>query len=187
MTDSLLMTGRDRLHFKRWGEAFLRPGLARTDSWVYGDNSIAWGIVQTRSDRAGSPEELSIYVVEGYWMGRSLNVRRYSLRMDGFVSVQAPLAGGEMVTRPLRFDGKRLRLNYSTSGSGGIWVELQDADGNPLEGFSQADADEVFGDQIEGVVTWNGNRDVSSLAGNPVRIRFVLKDADLYAFRFAAD
>ena len=187
VTDSLLMTGRDRLHFKRWGEAFIRPGPARIDSWVYGDNSIAWGIVQTRSDRIGSPEELSIYVVEGYWMGRSLNVRRYSLRMDGFVSVQAPLAGGEMVTRPLRFEGNRLRLNYSTSGSGGIWVELQDADGKPLEGFSQADADEVFGDQIEGVVTWKGNRDVASLAGKPVRIRFVLKDADLYAFRFAAD
>ena len=112
---------------------------------------------------------------------------RYSLRMGGFVSVQVPLAGGEMVTRPLRFDGNRLRLNYSTSGSGGIWVELQDADGKPLEGFSQADADEVFGDQIEGVVTWKGQRDVSSLAGKPVRIRFVLKDADLYAFRFAAD
>ena len=35
------------------------------------------------------------------------------------------------------------------------------------EGFSQADADEVFGDQIEGVVSWQGNRDVSSLAGKP--------------------
>ena len=107
--------------------------------------------------------------------------------MDGFVSAQASLAGGEVVTRPLRFEGNRLRLNYSTSGSGGIWVELQDKDGIPLEGFTQADADEVFGDQIEGVVTWNGNRDVRSLSGKPVRIRFVLKDADLYAFRFAAD
>ncbi len=133
VSDALLMTGRDRLHFKRWGEAFIRPGPARTDSWVYGDNCIAWGIVQTRSDRVGSPDELSIYVVEGYWMGRSIKVRRYSLRMDGFVSMQAPLAGGEVVTRPLRFDGNRLRLNYSTSGSGGIWVELQDADGKPLE------------------------------------------------------
>ena len=107
--------------------------------------------------------------------------------MDGFVSAKAPLAGGEVVTRPRRFEGNRLRLNYSTSGSGGIWVELQDAAGRPLEGFSQADADEVFGDQIEGVVTWEGNRDVSSLAGQPVRIRFLLKDADLYAIRFAAD
>ncbi len=187
VSDALLMTGRDRLHFKRWGEAFIRPGPARTDSWVYGDNKIAWGIVQTRSERVGSPDELSIYVVEGYWMGRSINVRRYSLRMDGFVSAQAPLAGGEVVTRPLRFDGNRLRLNYSTSGSGGIRVELQDVDGMPFEGFSQADADEVFGDQIEGVVTWKGNRNVSSLAGKPVRIRFVLKDADLFAFRFAAD
>ena len=187
MSDALLMTGRDRLHFKRWGEAFIRPGTARTESWVYGDNCIAWGIVQTRSGRTGSPDELSIYVVEGYWTGRGIKVRRYSLRMDGFVSAQAPLAGGEVVTRPLRFEGNRLRLNYSTSASGGIWVELQDKDGIPLEGFTQADADEVFGDQIEGVVTWNGNRDVRSLSGKPVRIRFVLKDADLYAFRFSAD
>ena len=128
VSDALLMTGRDRFHFKRWGEAFIRPGPARTESWVYGDNCIAWGIVQTGSGRTGSPDELSIYVVEGYWTGRGIKVRRYSLRMDGFVSAQAPLAGGEVVTRPLRFEGNRLRLNYSTSGSGGIWVELQDAD-----------------------------------------------------------
>ena len=184
VTDALFMTGRDRLSFKRWGEAFIRPGPSRINSWVYGDNCIAWGIVQTRSDRPGSPDDLSIYVVEGYWMDKSLNVRRYSLRMDGFISLQAPLGGGEMVTRPLRFKGSRLRLNYSTSGGGGLWIELQDTHGLPLPGFSQADADEVFGDEIQGVVSWKGNPDVSSLVGKSIRIRFVLKDADLYAFRF---
>ena len=35
----------------------------------------------------------------------------------------------------------------------------------------------------KGVVTWKGNRNVSSLAGKPVRIRVRdLKDADLFAF-----
>ena len=185
VTDALLMTGRDRLSFKRWGEAFIRPGPSRINSWVYGDNSIAWGIVETVSDLPESPRELSIYVVEGYWTGTNLNVRRYSLRMDGFVSLQAPLSGGEMVTKPLRFQGSKLLLNYSSSAGGGLWVELQDEQGKPLNGFTQADADEAFGDHIEGSVSWKGNQDVSSLAGKPVRIRFILKDADLYSFRFS--
>ncbi len=185
VTDALLMTGRDRLSFKRWGEAFIRPGASRINSWVYGDNSIAWGIVETDSDLPESPRELSIYVVEGYWTASSLNVRRYSIRMDGFVSLQAPLSGGEMVTKPLRFQGNKLLLNYSSSGGGGLWVELQNEQGRPIKGFTQADADEVFGDHIEGSVSWKGSQDVSSLAGKPVRIRFILKDADLYSFRFS--
>jgi len=33
-------------------------------------------------------------------------------------------------------------------------------------------------------VTWNGAADVSALSGAPVRLRFVMKDADLFAIRF---
>ena len=112
-------------------------------------------------------------------------MRRYSLRMDGFVSLNASLRGGEMVTKPVRFQGSKLLLNYASSGGGGLWVELQDEQGRPIKGFAQADADELFGDHIEGSVSWKGSQDVSSLAGKPVRIRFILKDADLYSFRFS--
>ena len=42
----------------------------------------------------------------------------------------------------------------------------------------------IFGDTIERTVTWKNGGDVSALAGKPVRLRFVLKDADLYAFQF---
>ena len=43
---------------------------------------------------------------------------------------------------------------------------------------------ERFGDAIQRTVTWKGAPDVSSLAGKPLRLRFVLNDADVYAFQF---
>ena len=53
-----------------------------------------------------------------------------------------------------------------------------------MPGFGLDACPELFGDEIEGAMNWDGGRDVSSLAGKAVRLRFVLKDADLYAFRF---
>lgn len=53
-----------------------------------------------------------------------------------------------------------------------------------MPGLSLADAPEKFGDEIDGVYNWNSNESPGRLAGTTVRLRFVLKDADLYAFRF---
>ena len=184
VTDGLMMTSRDRVTFKRWGEAILRPGPSRTNSWVYGDNIIAWGLLSTRSELPRAPDELSLFATEGYWAGKSMHLRRYSIRTDGFVSMRASLAGGEFVTRPLVFSGNKLVVNYSTSAAGGVWVEIQDAAGKPIRGFAQADCHEVFGDEIERVVTWMDSETVSRLASRPIRLRFILKDADLFSFRF---
>jgi hypothetical protein len=106
------------------------------------------------------------------------------MRIDGFVALHAPLAGGELVTKPIRFQRKALSLNYSTSGAGSIFVELQDADGKPLPNFTLADCCEHFGDTLDRRVLWKAGGDVSALAGQPVRLRFVLKDADLFAWTF---
>jgi hypothetical protein len=184
VTDALMMTSRDGLSFKRWGEAIIRPGPSRTNSWVYGDNMIAWGILPTKSDLPQSPDELSIYATEGYWTGQSQNFRRYSIRVDGFVSVHAPLSGGEFVTKPLVFDGDQLEINYSTSAAGSLHVEIQDAAGNPLAGHALSDCHEIFGDAIQRIVAWKNGDSVKQLKGTPVRLRFVLRDADLFSFRF---
>ena len=88
------------------------------------------------------------------------------------------------MTRPLRFQGSRLTLNFSTSAAGSIRVELQDSAGTPLEGFGLDDSSVVFGDELEREVRWRGDPDLSSLAGRPVRLRFALEDADLFALRF---
>ncbi len=100
------------------------------------------------------------------------------------MSVCAPLSGGELLTRPVVFAGSKLVLNYSTSAAGSVQVELQDAQGVPLLGFALADCHEIYGDQIERVVAWKGSSDLGKLAGAPVHLRFVLKDADLYSIQF---
>lgn len=184
VTEGLLMASRDGVKFKRWNEAFLRPGIQREGTWNYGHQYIAWHLVETKSPLDGAPNELSLYAGENYWTGNSSAVRRYVLRLDGFVSVNAPMKGGELVTKPLAFAGKSLSLNFATSAAGSVQVELQDPSGKPLPGFSLEDCPPVVGDEIERPVTWKGGSDVSALAGKPVRLRFVLKDADVYAFQF---
>ncbi|MBM3891615.1 MAG: hypothetical protein FJ388_21085 [Verrucomicrobia bacterium] len=185
ITEGLLMASRDGVKFKRWNEAFLRPGIERPGTWHYGQQYIAWHVVETKSALEGAPNELSLYAGESYWTGNSSEVRRYTLRLDGFVSVSAPMTGGELVTKPLTFTGSKLTLNFATSAAGDVRVEIQDAGGRPLPGFAMDDCPPVFGDAIERTVTWKNGGDVSALAGKPVRLRFVLKDADFYALRFA--
>jgi hypothetical protein len=129
-------------------------------------------------------KEISLFATEGYRTGTSLNVRRYSLRLDGFVSMQASLRGGEFVTKPIVFKGSNLLLNFSTSAAGSIRIEIQDSSGQPIGGYTLAESPELFGDSVERSARWNGGSDVSRLAGRPVRLRFVMKDADLYSLRF---
>ncbi|MFA5191819.1 MAG: twin-arginine translocation signal domain-containing protein [Verrucomicrobiia bacterium] len=184
ITEGLLMASRDGVKFKRWNEAFLRPGIERPGTWHYGHQYIAWHAVETASALAGAPNELSLYAVENYWTGNSSEVRRYTLRLDGFVSVNAPMGGGEIVSKPLTFKGTKLTMNFATSAAGDIRVEIQNASGKPLPGFTLDDCPPIFGDSIERTVTWKNSGDVSSLAGKPVRLRFALKDADLFAVQF---
>ena len=106
------------------------------------------------------------------------------LRTDGFVSLDAPHSGGEVLTRPIVFRGNTLEINYRTSAVGSVRIELLDAAGAPIEGFTLADADELFGDDVDRTVTWNGASDVGALAGRPVRLRLVLRDVEVYSFRF---
>ena len=185
VTDSQFMASRDGVRFKRWNEAFIRPGIERDGTWSYGQLCVAWQVVETKNALAGAPDELSLYADESYWSGaRGSAVRRYTLRLDGFVSARATAAGGELLTKPVRYNGAKLSLNFSTSAAGSVRVEIQDLAGSPLPGFALADSDPLFGDSIDRTVTWAKRRDVSPLKNQPVRLRFVLNDADVYSYQF---
>ena len=184
LSETLVMASRDGVKFKRWNEAFMRPGPEREGTWNYGHLYAAWHLVETKSSLEGAPNELSLYATESYWTGHSSLLRRYTLRLDGFVSVQAPLSGGEVMTKPLSFRGRHLEINFATSAAGSVRVEIQDLDGRPLPGFALDDCPAIFGDAIGRPVTWTKGSDVRAIAEQPVRLRFELKDADLYAFQF---
>jgi hypothetical protein len=184
LTESLFMTSRDGVTFKRWPEAFLRPGPKLKDNWTYGDNYLSWQFVETEADIEGAVRELSIYATEGYFKGTSSRARRYTIRIDGFVSVNAPMSGGEFVTKPFLFKGNRLVMNLSTSAAGGIRIEIQDHLGNPVEGFALDDCPEIFGDSLAYTASWKRGSDIGHLEGVPIRLRFVLRDSDLYSIQF---
>jgi hypothetical protein len=126
-----------------------------------------------------------MYATEGYWRGNATVFRRYTMRLDGFVSARASMRGGELLTKPVCFRGRELLLNVSTSAAGSVRVEMQAADGTPVEGYALDDCYDIVGDAIERVVRWEHGAGVSALQDRPVQLRFVLRDADLYAFRFA--
>ncbi len=178
-SDAVLLSSRGGNRYDRtFLESFIRPGLDPRN-WVARANYPALGLVQT------SDSELSLYVVRHYGQP-SIHIERMILRLDGFASLHAPSAGGEMVTKPVVFDGSELELNMATGATGFVRVELHDAAGKPLPGYSLADCPEIIGDQIERVVRWRQGTDVRALAGRSVRMRFAMKDADLYSFRFRA-
>ncbi len=186
LTDTVFMTSRNGVDFKRWDEAFIRPGLRIRDNWFYGDNFANWGIVTTPSSITGSPDELSFYLSEGNRREHESKVyRRYTLRQDGFVSVHASCQGGEMTTRPIVFTGNRLLVNFSASAAGSLKVELLDQQGVAIPGFALTDCIAALGDDLEREVRWNSNSDLGMLAGRALKLRFCLVDSDLYAFRFS--
>ncbi len=125
-----------------------------------------------------------MHFTEYAWIDEEHQSCRYTIRLDGFVSLNAPLSGGELLTKPLLFSGKKLSINYSTSAMGTVRVELQDADGKPISGYTIDDCLEHYGDSVQQTIAWKNGTDLSTLAGKPVRLKFVLKDADLFSFQF---
>jgi hypothetical protein len=176
--DGVFMTTRAgaTAYDRTFMESFVRPGIG-LENWVNRGNYPLRGLVQT------GPAEMSFYVMRHY-MQDSWHIERMTLRLDGFASLHAPYTGGEMVTKPLTFQGSKLTLNYATGVAGGVQVEIQDVDGKPLSGFATADCDPTVGDEIARVVTWGGKSDLSAWSGKPIRLRFAFRDADIYSLRF---
>jgi len=161
-SDTVFMSSRGgELYDRTFMESFVRPGIG-AENWTSRTNYPTYGVVPT------GDYEISLYIQRNYGQD-SHYLQRLKLRTDGFVSVNAPYAGGEMRTIPITFAGKRLVINYATSAAGSIWVELQDQGGKPIPGYTREDADEIIGDAIERTVTWKGKADVSALSGKPTR------------------
>jgi len=177
LSDSVLITTRGGDRYDRlFPEALIKPELG-IENWTSRTNYPALNIVPTSSG------EMSFYVQKSYGQPTH-RLHRYRLRTDGLVAVRAPWRGGELQTRPLRFTGERLVINFATSAAGSIRVEILDETGRPLPGYSLSESVEQIGNEIAREVSWNKGADLAALAGRTVRLRFVMKDAELYSIRF---
>jgi hypothetical protein len=177
-SDAVLLTSRagSTQYDRTFMETFIRPGLGASN-WVSRTNYPLTGILPA------GPNQMMLFVTRHY-MQESWHIERMLLRTDGFASASVPWTGGEMVTKPLTFTGSELELNYRTGAPGFLRVEIQDAKGTPIPDYTLDDCPEIIGDEIDRVVAWKHGTDVGRLAGRAVRLRWVMKDADLFALKF---
>ena len=109
-------------------------------------------------------------------------------RLDGMSALATTGFGqvGEALTMPLRFTGSSLELNVDCGGHGWVTVEIADEAGSPLPGFALADSVPTMINSVRARAVWKAGSSVAALAGKAVRLRFSMKDAKLFSFRFVS-
>ncbi|MBO7149063.1 MAG: hypothetical protein J6V93_04310 [Clostridia bacterium] len=178
ISDCAIMTSRDGIRFNKWDEAYLTPGIEEIDNWWYGNCYMVYGLHEIPSQTEGAPDELCFYMPDKYRI-KSVEVYRYTTRLDGFFSWYAKYRGGEILTKPFIFAGDELEVNFASSALGDMVITVCDSDGNGLEGYKSI---KLFGDSVKRKVGFA--KALSELAGKPVRLRIALRDCHLYSFKF---
>lgn len=176
--EPIFMSSRDGVTFRRWNDPVI-PMSAPKDRDGNRSNYMASGLLSL----PGNDREFAVYGTEAYYAGPDSRLRRFMYRVDGFVSVHADKIG-DLITKPLKFSGNELVVNYAARKGGSVRIEIQDADGNAKPGFDLSSANKLTGDEIVQVVSWKRGSNVTSLAGKSIRLQVSLSNADLYSIRF---
>jgi hypothetical protein len=185
--DTTLAFSRDGFHFDRTSrEPFLGAGHDRK-GWNWTNVQPVGGGCVVMGDK--------LYF---YCSGRNNEVGTTGLavlRRDGFASMDAAETGGEMITRPVMFSGQHLFVNANVAGGGELRVSILQEDlsdfhnrePKTIGGFTAENCEPVRADSTIQRVTWKGAKDLSGLAGRPVRFRFHLRKGSLYSFWVSPD
>lgn len=173
-----LVTSRDGVHWQRQeGE---RPPILPTSperAWDHGMVTVASLLVVSN--------ELRLYY-SGYdglhdYLPFHSAIGMATLRKDGFASLDGDDVPGEVVTKRLKGLKGRLRVNAQAR-NGLLQVEVLDADGKVLPGYSRNDCIPPRGDGVDQLVAWRQHEQLPE-SERPLRLRFWLRNVSLYSFR----
>ena len=178
----MLGYSRDGFHFARPSHSPFMPVNETDGAWNYGNMQSVNGVPLIVGD--------SLYIYSsgrsknGVWWDAGVSTGLATLRRDGFVSMRAGNKEGFLTTEKLSFDGKYFFVNADVKAKGAqLKVELLDADGNPIPGFTKRDCVVMRGaDKTKQLITWKGKKDLGELKGSTIRAKFYLTRGDLYAF-----
>ncbi len=112
-----------------------------------------------------------------------------TLRRDGFVCWESSEEEGIVTTLPFKPTGATWFLLNVDASKGEVLTEVTDVAGNPIEGCMKADCIPIKGDHTRAVVNFKAESARFFDRGNfmrfkqPIRLRFYLRDAKLYAFK----
>jgi len=114
------------------------------------------------------------------WLPFHSGIGLATLRKDGFASLDAGNAPADVLTKRLKGTQGPLHMNYRAK-DGELRVEVLDAEGKVISGFSRDDCDAMSADNVDQIVTWRG-KPAWPDGADPVRLRFVMRMASLYSF-----
>jgi hypothetical protein len=113
------------------------------------------------------------------------------LRLDGFSAWKAD-ATGELVTQPFICNGDSLIVNADGT-NGSIAAEILNQKGKPIAGFEAHNcltlSSSGYFDSLQfpshGQIIWRKKKDLKSLHGKTIQLRFLLNHARIFSFRIA--
>jgi hypothetical protein len=198
-----LVASRDGIHWRRVGDR--QPVVPRGEPGAFDSHMIFY-----HSLPIAVGDEWWLYYVgfneghtarncytpetrERYWADVASGRRHLpsiglaSVRQEGFASLAAGAGDATLITRPLRPGGGRLRLNAAVRPGGEVRVEVQDAAGTPLDGFGAADCTAVRSDGVRLPVRWGDRDGDPGWARREIKLRFRLREAELFAFVFESE
>jgi hypothetical protein len=159
-------------------------------NWVYDDLEAGYGIVLLPGDRIGIPVVAYEFpykyprnLTSGERKEKPLGEAGYATwKKDRLCAVVAD-DRGEFATHDILFVGKQLSLNLATYGHGAyVNVEVRDAKGDPIPGYTFAESDPLSGDSLDTRVTFRGNPDLSALSGQAVSLKIRMHMSRIFAF-----
>ena len=118
------------------------------------------------------------------WPNARTHLGLARIRVDGWVALEAVLREGYVETKPVYSEGSKLIINGRCKEDGYIAVEVMDNWNNPWPGFTREECDLFTGDAVSHAVSWKGRTDVNSIPWC-VKLRFWMRNSELYSFRIA--
>jgi hypothetical protein len=188
ITELNLAYSRDGFH---WSRPDRTPFIAasRRDVWDRGYVQSVGGVCVVREDKlwfyyAGFQGDATRRMKGGSMYDRGSTGLAF-LRRDGFVSMDADSRSGTLLTRPISFQGRHLFVNANCP-QGELRVEVLDPAGKVIAPFTRENCEPVSIDKTKQVIRWKGAKDLASIHGQPVKLRFHLTNGSLYAFWVSA-
>ena len=176
---------RDGFHWSRPDRRAFCPVSETKEAWNFGNVQSAGGGCLVVGDKlyfyvTAANRTLRATGLDATYTGLAV------LRRDGFASMDADNREGTLTTRKVQFTGRHCFVNVAAA-AGELRVEVLDADGNVIPPFTKANCLPVTTDSTIQRVQWRGGQDLSALSGKPVRLRFHLRNGQLYAFWVTPD
>ena len=109
---------------------------------------------------------------------KEMSIARAAWRLDGMVSLQADKQG-IICTQPICPEGRKLYVNADVS-KGKLQVEVIDANGNVMKGFSKRECKILKTNSVKHVVEWKKQDCLPE--NEPISLRFYLESGDLYSY-----